>query len=187
MAKRGPRLTLTKVLQRRGNWQALTRSYASTSAVAAPVCPRWMDIESRRLWHKVTDDLHDLGLLDRVDGPSLARYVSMLAQWQRHAKFLQEHGETYEVRHSYRVPERTDEDGEVIPRHTVDTVRRELRPQAKLALALADRLLRLEQQFGMTASGCAGIGEALSAARKTASGHPLTLDPRRFLRLKRLE
>jgi P27 family predicted phage terminase small subunit len=146
-----------------------------------------MDAESRQLWRKVTDDLHALGLLARIDGPALVRYVSMLAQWQHLAQFLQEHGETYEVRHSYKVPERTDADGEFIPRHTVDTVRHELRPQAKLALALADRLLRMERQFGMTPNGYAGIGAALSAARKVTSGHPLTLDPRRFLRLERPE
>jgi P27 family predicted phage terminase small subunit len=146
-----------------------------------------MDTESRQLWHKVTDDLHDLGILACVDGPTLVRYVSMLAQWQRLAKFLQEHGETYEVRHSYKVPERTDADGKIIPRHTVDTVRHELRPQAKLALALAERLLRLERQFGMTSGGYAGIGAALNVARKVTSGHRLTLDPRRFLRLERLE
>lgn len=185
MAKRSPKLTTTKVLQIRWSWRTSRRPYAPTPTDVAPLCPRWMDTESRQLWHKVTDDLHDLEILARIDSPTLVRYVSMLAQWQRLAQFLQEHGETYEVRHSYRVPERTNADGEIIPRHTVDTVRHELRPQAKLALALADRLLRLERQFGMTPNGCTGIGAALSAARKATSGHPLTLDPRRFLRLER--
>jgi len=110
--------------------------------------------------------------------------VTLFVQWHHLATFLQAHGETCEVRHTYRVPERVDADGTVRPRQHVETTRPELRPEAKLALALADRLLRLEPQLGLSPRASASISLALRAARKVTAGYPLTLDPRRFLRLQ---
>jgi P27 family predicted phage terminase small subunit len=143
-----------------------------------------MDTESRRLWETVTGDLDEVGRLAHSDGNALAQYVAMLAQWQRLATFLHAHGETAAVRHTYHVPERCAADGERLPSHRVETSRQELRPEAKLALALADRLLRLEEQLGLRPTSRASISAALTAARKATSGHPLTLDPRRFWRLQ---
>jgi hypothetical protein len=142
-----------------------------------------MDLESRRLWDQVLAELDEAGCLARCDGTRLARYVAMRVQWQRLVLFLRVHGETCAVRHTYRVPARRTADGTVIPRQTVTTTRPALRPEAQLALALAERLLRLEPQLGIRSASQVSLGRALTAARTVPTGYPLTLDPRRLLRL----
>src|SRR5262245_27954211 len=132
MATRRPMPPSTHVIQRRGRRRGQARPAAPPRSGVAPPCPPWMDIERRLIWEKVTGALDEGGVLGSVDGTALAQYVSMVVQWRHLATFLQEHGETHEVRHTYRVPARVDADGTVIPRQAVETTRQELRPQAQL-------------------------------------------------------
>ncbi|HEY5868013.1 MAG TPA: phage terminase small subunit P27 family, partial [Candidatus Tectomicrobia bacterium] len=149
--------------QLRGSWRGNTRPQEPTAQAEVPPCPKGLTPEQKRLWKKITAELLTLGILTRIDGPALERYVSMLTTWQRLQADIQEHGECYEIKKSRWIEAHTDAEGTLIPgRHELYVAGEALRPQTTLLLALADRLLRLEQVLGMTPSARASIGIELA-------------------------
>lgn len=95
----------------------------------------------KTFWRLIVGQLHALGLLAKVDGPALARYCALTVRWRQALLFIEEHGETYPVR---------DTEGTVIGLRTF--------PQVWLMKGLAQELLRLEREFGMTPSARASFG-----------------------------
>jgi len=73
-------------------------------------------------------DLHEIGMLARIDGATLARYCTQLARFWKAIKELEEQGETY-----------TTDKGAIHKHPHVETVR-----------GLDDSLRRIECEFGMT-------------------------------------
>ncbi len=159
MGLRGPKPTPTKILQMRGSWRATQRQAEPTVEAKIPPRPAWLTTpEEKKIWRALTTRLHAAGLLSEVDQHALGRYVQLFLQWRKMQQFVAEYGEVYPI----MAPDRAKPVGF------------DIFPQAKLALTLADRLLRLEQHFGMTPSARAALGLMLAQAgkRPSAEGPP---------------
>lgn len=99
--------------------------------------------------------LDRMGILTRVDGNALARYCRLWQRWRTAEEFIEEHGDQYPVK---------DKDGTVISFR--------LFPSARVAMALAAELRRLEQEFGLTPAARTRISEeARSAGASVAEPH----------------
>lgn len=135
MGKHGLPPTPTEILKLRGSWRAKLNPNEPQPPRYIPDRPDWMDDTTAQVWDEVSKGLHDSGLLTSIDGKALARYCKTWAMWRDAHDFLDEHGTTYPTK---------DVSGRV-------TGVAEF-PQVSRSLKLADQLLRLEQQFGMTPS-----------------------------------
>ena len=132
MGKRGPKPTPTAILRMRGSWRANLNPGEPQYEPGAPPCPRWLGVEARKVWRRLTPQLAAAGVLTRVDCEALARYCHTLARWRSAVAFLKRRGEIYA---------RKDAQG-----HRVLG----LWPQVALADKLAHQLARLEAEFGLT-------------------------------------
>jgi len=100
-----------------------------------PRMPKWLDRRAKAAWKRLVPRLERMGVLAGIDGHALARYCQTWSQWREAQEFIAKNGWTYPAR---------DKEGNVM------TVNRW--PQVAIASDLADKLTRLEQQFGMTPS-----------------------------------
>jgi P27 family predicted phage terminase small subunit len=135
MGTRGPPPTPTNVLKRRGSWRGNRNPHEPTPPPGKPRCPRWLSDEAKRAWKRMIPQLDAMGILTRLDGHALARYCQLWARWRQAEEFLATNGDTHLVRNA---------DGQVAGVRAY--------PQVKIAAQLAEQLLRIEQQFGMTPS-----------------------------------
>lgn len=97
-----------------------------------------------------------MGVMTRVDGDALARYVVIWNQWRTCVNWVKEHGFSYVTK---------DRDGTPAGARAW--------PQAKLSIQLSTQLLRLEEQFGLTPAARSRISvEAVApqVERKKDSG-----------------
>ena len=183
MTRPGPKPVPTRVLELRGSWRANHRAEEPRALPAIPPMPKELDTQGRKIWRGLTKDLATIGLLASIDQHALARYIQLYQHWRQLHAFIVEHGETEPIYRQRWIDPHRDDEGTLIPgqheRYVAGTV---VRPQAKLWLALADRLLRLEQQFGMTPSGRAAIGILLAGAEHYADSKEPP-NPKRFLDL----
>lgn len=141
MGKRGPLPTPTNVLKMRGSWRAKTRPLEpAPPAAEKPPCPAWLDADARKVWRALIPQLARLGVLTRLDQHALARYCTLWVRWRKMETLLAEKGELVI---SYT------EEGAVAGVHVT--------PYVAIASTLADKLLRLEQHFGMTPSARAAL------------------------------
>ncbi len=147
MGGRGPPPTPTNILARRGSWRAQRNPSEPRPEPGRPRCPRWLDAGAKAAWKHLVPQLDRLGVLTPLDRHALARYCQLWSRWRRAEEFLRDQGDTHLVK---------DADGRVKGVRAY--------PQVRIANQLAEQLLRLEQQFGMTPSarsrlevpGCAG-------------------------------
>lgn len=65
--------------------------------IAPPPVPAWLTGEARRLWEEIVPELVALGILSRIDGPSLACYCSAVADLARARRVIQLHGKGQDV------------------------------------------------------------------------------------------
>ena|SRR3990172_9483158 len=72
----GPRPTPTRILQLRGSWRAKLRDGEPQPRPAIPTCPRHLDREARREWHRVTKVLRPLQIISEADRAILSAYCS---------------------------------------------------------------------------------------------------------------
>lgn len=128
MGKRGPAPTPTEVLKKRGSWRAKKRKGEPKPAEGAPVCPDWLMPEAKEAWMRLCGHLRGMKMLRACDEKALARYCQLWARWVRTEKRIAEHPEH----------ERRDQ-------------------RQKHAVALSDRLLKLEKEFGLTPAARAGM------------------------------
>ncbi len=63
-----------------------------------PDKPEWLTEIAAAEWDIVAPELERLGLLTRVDGPSLAAYCQFYGEYVTAQKFLKENGQTYIMR-----------------------------------------------------------------------------------------
>lgn len=92
------------------------------------------------VYDQVCAKLRGLGVLAIADGYSLERYAVLYVRFWTASQVIREQGETIVVADRNGAP-KTEE----------------LRPESKLTIQLADKLLKLEQEFGLTPSSRAGI------------------------------
>ena len=145
MGQRGPAKTPTPILAMRGSWRANARKAAGEPQPSPdrPRCPAWLSKEAKREWRGVTRRLDVMGLLTDTDRAVLTRYADLLAEWRRCRTWLAAHGDSYPVK---------DKAGAVIAIKAFPQVRRTER--------LAEHLLRIEREFGLTPSSRAGLSVA---------------------------
>lgn len=97
--------------------------------------PRWLKGRAAKFWDRLVPELKRLGLATRLDANALGRYVDMLVRWLDARTWLDKHGDTYEVKH---------EDGST--RYVAQY------PQVAIYRNLNNALLKIEVEYGMTAS-----------------------------------
>ncbi len=136
MGARGPAPTPTAVLKLRGSWLAKDRTGEPEPSHDRPRCPAWLDSCAKNLWRRLIPQLEAMGVLGTCDRNAVARYCLTFSKWRRAETFLMKHGDTATVR------------GELKPY-----------PQVKMAMALADQLLKLEREFGLTPSARARLAK----------------------------
>ena len=159
MGHRGPPPTPSNVLKLRGSWRGSRNPAEPTPEPGRPRCPKWLDPYAKAAWRRLVPQLEAMGVLTKADGHALSRYCVLWGRWRKAEEFLQSRGDSYLAK---------DSDGNV----------KGLRPypQVRMAGQLAEQLLRLEQQFGLTPSARTRI-EVPHQARQQDDDH------RRYLKL----
>jgi P27 family predicted phage terminase small subunit len=172
MTTRGRKPTPTKLLELRGSWRAKTRKdepqpSAKGATPTAPKlpCPAWLDDEGKQVWRTLIKQLGDMGILESIDALALGRYCQLYQRWRTAEEQIRARGETIDLYNA---------EGEVIGVG--------LSPFVKLANELAEKLLRLEQQYGMTASARASLGIMGHQKGKDGKGKDAGKDKGRFFR-----
>jgi P27 family predicted phage terminase small subunit len=146
MAKPGPRPTPTQVLRLRGSWRAKRNPTEPQPEVAMPEAPAWLSDVAQKVFNEYAERLHAAGVLTEVDELALARYADLCVQYRRASEFVAKHGDAYVVR-GRRGPQ--GEEGLPTGFKTY--------PQAKRLLQLANVILQLEREFGLTPAARAGL------------------------------
>jgi P27 family predicted phage terminase small subunit len=128
MSKTGPPPTPTAILAARGSWRAKEREGEPMPTDPASK-PGWLTGDAEAAWDEIVPILQGSGVATSFDSVALARYCTLLVRWIECEAFIREHGATY-----------------------YDENKMLEYPHVSRASRLADQLLKLEQQFGMTAS-----------------------------------
>ncbi|NOT01786.1 MAG: phage terminase small subunit P27 family [Phycisphaerales bacterium] len=147
MGRRGPAPTPTNILRARDSWLAKTRDGEPHPPPGRPPCPAWLNEDAKKMWRVLVRQLDSMNVLTRFDGNSLGRYCALWARWVKMQQFLDQNGSVY--------PTKND-------RGVVTGFRRF--PQTIVEARLADQLLRMEQEFGLTPSARTRIrvGDAMN-------------------------
>ena len=124
MGARGVPPVPTAILRARGSWRAKINRKEPTGH-GTPRCPAWLDSDAKAAWKALIPMLKRLGVLATADAFAIARYCDMLVEYKRLAVHVAECGSVSADRIS---------------------------AEAKHKGELADKLLRLEQNFGLTPS-----------------------------------
>ncbi len=139
MGKRGPQPTPTKVLKARGSWRGKTR-HGEPEASGLPEPPGWLGEDARGIWNDAVERLTNMGVGRRIDSNAIARYATLLHRWVQCEQFIAKNGTTIPVK---------DDAGRVVGVKEL--------PHVGRASRLADQLLKLEREFGMTPSARAAL------------------------------
>lgn len=156
----GPPKTPTAILEARGSWLAKTRTN-EPEATGEPEKPAHLTGLASEAWDRLLPLLMGLGVAGAVDADALARYCSIYARWRACEAFIAKHG---------MVLPALDADGKLCDMKEF--------PQVGRASRLADQLLRLEQQFGMTPSARATLGTPLTTKVPDTDGKQRFFQPR---------
>jgi len=148
MGRRGPPPTPTEILKLHGS-KLVNKRREQTEAkgpAGKPSCPTWLDKDAKKAWKQLVPMLEFMGVLTRIDANALARYCETWVRWRHAQEFLKQKGEVYPLK---------DESGKVKCLMPF--------PQVAIANSLAQQLLRLEQEFGLTPAARTRIVVPLSA------------------------
>jgi P27 family predicted phage terminase small subunit len=96
------------------------------------------DPAARAIWDQLVPRLARIGLARSIDGLSLGRYCVILAQWAAGVRFLRENGRT----HVLRAEGKGGKPGPIIASKQ--------RPEVPDTARLAQQLIALEREFGLT-------------------------------------
>lgn len=135
MGRRGPPPVPRAILEARGSWRANANPDEPRPDIGEPDWPHWLDEDAYWIWEEMAPVLDRMGVLTMADGNALGRYCRVLARYIEADKFLQEHGDVWAV---------TDSNGNIKNYRQY--------PQVRLVRQLADQLLVLEREFGLTPS-----------------------------------
>lgn len=139
MGLRGPRNTPTAILKLRGNLKQSKRRPKPAGA-KPPRCPPQLDDAARAVWKRVVKLGVKLGTVTAADVEALARYCRLYVLWQQCAAFVEKHGVSYPI---------TNDAGR--PKCFAQF------PQVGTLHKLSVELLKLEREFGFTASARAAL------------------------------
>jgi P27 family predicted phage terminase small subunit len=156
MGARGPAATPKSILKARGSWRGQEQPGDVACPVEIPPVPDDLTDSEREVWSEITSLLFQLGIIGGIDRFVLRRYCREYVHWQDATEHVRQQGcDTYEV---------IDKQGNV--RHVPY-------PQVAIANQLSASLLKMEQQFGMTAS-------ARSRVKQQGKGEQKQNDKSRF-------
>lgn len=141
MGKRGPRPEPTVIKMAKGNPgnRPLNKREARPDRTAIEP-PEYLSGKSLEKWNHLEPILNPCGLLTQADVETLGRYCTMWEQW---CKYLEQ------CRRGLDVLVLKDDNGKVKYMQTS--------PAASQLNKLAQSMLRIEQEFGMTPSARTGI------------------------------
>lgn len=140
MGGKGPPPTPKRILELRGSWRAKTGADTLDVDPETPDPPHWMNELELSVWHRLVELLCNLRIIGIIDQYALSRYCVLSARFLEIREFLQENGDTFPVKSGSGI-----------------TTMRKQWPQVKEMGNIADKLLRLEKEFGMTPSARARI------------------------------
>ena len=135
MGLRGPKPTPTAMLKARNSrWPDRNRRNEPKPELGRPRCANWINKDAKRAYKMLARDLDRMGVLALIDGRALTRYCQLWSRWRAAETFLQTHNTWYNVKKDDKI------------------VRVAAWPQVREAHMLADALLKLEREFGLTPS-----------------------------------
>lgn len=105
-----------------------------------PPCPRWLNADERKVWKAVVPILVELNVITEIDGQVLARYCTNYVQWKRCRQHLEKYGYNYPTK---------DKAGNVTSFQQF--------PEVAIMARADARLLKVEQEFGLTPAARARI------------------------------
>ena len=142
----GPKPKPQKILELRQSRRLYDRAEepASPELAPRPSPPAWLEPRAKHTWHRLTKEFAIMGIVGTIDVDALARYCQLHWRYRDAEAAITAHG---------LLKVFMDDQGRVIGE--------EISRYANLSLTYADKLLRLEQQFGMTPSARAAMGVAL--------------------------
>ncbi len=109
-----------------------------------------MNQDARDHWDAVTPILYRIGVLADIDAFEIARYCIIFSRWLEAERYLGKNGLTYDYINSN------------------DETHYKPYPEAALAIKYSDQLLKIEGQFGMSASARASVDVAKTTAVKNS-------------------
>lgn len=150
MGERGPAPTPTSVLKYRGSWRAKEREKAGepTPEMGIPDPPAYLKGPALEKWNELAPQLNRMGVLAIVDAEALGRYCRTWARWCAAEDFIAKHGTVYPIMGWKPKPGGGYEER---------LAKMAQHPQVREASDLADKLGRLEREFGLTPSARARI------------------------------
>ncbi len=159
MGKRGPPKTPTSQLAMRGSRLASGRTGEPKPEAGAPPCPDTLDEAGKAVWAQVTEQLATMGTLAVSDGHAIERYCRLFVEWRGLQAFLDKAG------HGYTLYLRDKNGAFIIDDNGQKIIRCRIQhPEVGVRNKLDVDLLRLEQNFGLTPAGRAGITVLAPAA-----------------------
>lgn len=153
MGSRGPVPKPTALHVLRGSKAQYDRAAEPPTDGKKPRSPTWLKKSEQRLFRKIATQLHAMGCVGTIDAAPLGRYVRLLHRWLELEEFLEENGQTYVKRGR---PTEANPEGPILEVRTF--------PHAREARNLAEKLLQLEREFGMTPAGRARLAIDLKEA-----------------------
>ena len=96
----------------------------------APACPKWLDKDARKEWHRLAKKMEALGILTEVDMAAFAGYCQSYARWKQNEEFISEHGSLVRTPSGYWMAV----------------------PQVAIAQQYLKQMGRFAEQFGLTPS-----------------------------------
>lgn len=140
MGKRGPPKKPTAMKEASGSWRANENPDEPRPPKGAPIPPVWMDAREREVWGQICAILTGMRVMTIADGQAVGRYCQVYVEWMDAVAFIKENGTVYPM---------TNRDGKVLSFAQF--------PQVTRKDKLSEQLLRLEKEYGLTASSRAGI------------------------------
>lgn len=93
MATRGRKPTPTAIKELEGNpGKRKLNENEPRPERKAPACPKWLDKDARKEWHRLSKKMEALGVLTEVDMAAFAGYCQSYARWKEAEEFISQHG-----------------------------------------------------------------------------------------------
>jgi P27 family predicted phage terminase small subunit len=155
---RGPRKTPTALLKLSGAGNDKRRAARSQEPMPIMGIPKipfhvkpLLDKIAIEHWDAATMVLNRMGVIGDIDAHILARYCIVFSNWYKCQEHASIHGLTYM---------QMARGGDGVQKAT---------PEAALAVKYSDQLLKIEREFGMTASARASIDVSKTLDKSTSS------------------
>lgn len=173
MSKPGPRPKPTKILELNNSWRKdKNKREPKPDSLHRYPAPAWLKKNAKDAWHKLEPILNSVGLLTVADVPAFERYCVLWGRWRELEEFIKKNGQTYTVK---------DKSGKKV-------IEYKAYPHVLRAERLAQILVRLEEQFGLTPSSRSRIelsfipSPTAPPRKKAGNGKKKTKKANRFTR-----